>query len=362
MSKKLFLVAVIMMAILFESVSYIYNNKQPVFAAKPEVKVAWSIYVGWMPWQYASAKGIIKKWGDKYGVNLVLMNKMSYLPSVELYISNQAGACVMTNMECLDMPAASGIKSSAIIVGDYSNGNDAIIVTKDATSLKGGTAHLVVGSVSHYLLSRYLTMNNMTERDVKLENVTNEDDIAPMMLSGKINKTITWNPIVMRILTEVTGAKKIFDSSQIPGEILDLLVVRTDILEENPDVGKALVGAWYEVMAIMSKRNQEQKAAFDHMAAESGCNRTMFENQLTTTMMYWTSNSANEYYKSAELKDKMNIVRHFCFEHNLLGESAKNVDVVGIKYPDGTIQGDPKKVNMIFDNTYTEMHANGQIK
>ena len=65
----------------------------------------------------------------------------------------------MTNMECLDMPAASGIDSTALIMGDYSNGNDAILTRKGGTwisCLPGKTVNLVELSVSHYLLARAL--------------------------------------------------------------------------------------------------------------------------------------------------------------------------------------------------------------
>ncbi len=31
-------------------------------AEKKDFKVAWSIYVGWMPWGYAADSGIVKKW------------------------------------------------------------------------------------------------------------------------------------------------------------------------------------------------------------------------------------------------------------------------------------------------------------
>ena len=37
-------------------------------AEKTSFNVAWSIYVGWMPWDYAQQSGILKKWADKYGI------------------------------------------------------------------------------------------------------------------------------------------------------------------------------------------------------------------------------------------------------------------------------------------------------
>ena len=46
---------------------------QPARAAeKTTFNVAWSIYVGWMPWDYAQQSGILKKWADKYGLTINL--------------------------------------------------------------------------------------------------------------------------------------------------------------------------------------------------------------------------------------------------------------------------------------------------
>jgi hypothetical protein len=62
----------------------------------------------------------------------------------------------MTNMETLDMPAASGVDCSVIILGDYSNGNDAILVRDKLTlgSLKNRKIYLAERTVSQYLLTR----------------------------------------------------------------------------------------------------------------------------------------------------------------------------------------------------------------
>jgi NitT/TauT family transport system substrate-binding protein len=332
-------------------------------AEKTKVKIGWSIYVGWMPWDYADASGILKKWGDKYDVDLQLLPKMDYIASIEAYVSGQLDACVMTNMEALDMPCASGINSTALIIGDYSNGNDAILTRDGITidNIKGYSVYLVELSVSHYLLDRFLRTKGLKEKDVKIVN-TSDSDIAPIFISNESAKVVvTWNPLVMEIM-KTPGITNIYDSSQIPGEILDLLMVRTDLLEKNPNVGKALVGAWYEVMGIMSKRGTDSEKALTHMADEAGCSLIEYKNQLKTTMMFWTSKSAVDYAGSAEIKQNMDYVRNFCFDHGLLGENAPSVDIVGIQYPDGSIQGDAKNVMFIFDSKFMKMHADGEIK
>ena len=44
--------------------------------------MAWSIYVGWMPWDYAQQSGILKKWADKYGIKIELTQINDYVESI----------------------------------------------------------------------------------------------------------------------------------------------------------------------------------------------------------------------------------------------------------------------------------------
>ena len=48
-------------------------------APKKDFKVAWSIYVGWMPWGYAADTGIVKKWADKYGITIEVKQFNDYV-------------------------------------------------------------------------------------------------------------------------------------------------------------------------------------------------------------------------------------------------------------------------------------------
>ena len=329
--------------------------------AKKKFTVAWSIYVGWQPWDYANQSGILSKWADKYGIEIKLV-RMDYIPSVEAFVARQVDACVMTNMEALDMPAASGITTAVVILGDFSNGNDAVL-TRDGLGVKdlaGKQVSLVELSVSHYTLVRALEMTGMQESDVTIIN-TSDSDIAPAFMANRSQKAVvTWNPLVMQILQE-PGIAKIFDSSQIPGEILDLMVARTDVLNKNPELGRALTGAWYEAMGIMSQRGPTANEAMSIMAESAGCSPTEYKMQLKTTAMFYKPEEAVAYISSEEIKQKMNYVRKFCFDHGLLGENAHSLDEVGIRYPDGTVQGDRDNVQMIFDASFMQLAAEGKL-
>ena len=134
---------------------------QPAHAAtEPKTfKLCWSIFAGWMPWGYAASEGIMQKWADKYGIRVDISEVPDYVGSIERYSAGEFDACSMTNMDALTIPAAAGVDSTALIIGDFSNGADAILLRGPGLTLKdlkGKTVLLVENSVSHYLLSRAL--------------------------------------------------------------------------------------------------------------------------------------------------------------------------------------------------------------
>src|SRR5215472_19109797 len=109
------------------SVLVILLSLSGAFAAPaPSFTIGWSVYVGWNPYQYLARSGILKKWAEKYNV-AIKVQRFDYAPSLDAFVAKNIDACAMTNMEALDMPAAAGVDTTAVILGDYSNGNDAVI-------------------------------------------------------------------------------------------------------------------------------------------------------------------------------------------------------------------------------------------
>ncbi len=72
---------------------------------KTDFKVAWSIYVGWMPWGYAQDSGIVKKWADKYGITIEVTQFNDYVESINQYTAGAFDAVTLTNMDGLSIPA-----------------------------------------------------------------------------------------------------------------------------------------------------------------------------------------------------------------------------------------------------------------
>lgn len=327
---------------------------------KKEFNIAWSIYVGWMPWPYAVDSGIVKKWGDKYGITINVTQINDYVESINQYTAGKFDGVTVTNMDALTIPAAGGVDSSAIIMGDFSNGNDGVVLKdgKTLADIKGRDINIVELSVSHYLLARGLASIGLTEKDVKTVN-TSDVDIVAAFKAPESKAVVTWNPQLMEVKAE-PKATEVFDSSKIPGEIEDLMVVNTATLKDNPDLGKALVGIWYETIALMQADTDAGKSAREAMGKLSGTDLAGFEAQLKTTRMFYTPQDALAFTTGADLPKIMDLVRTFCFEHNLLGENVASPDAVGIETPSGVL-GDKANIKLRFDPTYMQMAADGKL-
>ena len=331
----------------------------PVQASeKSSFRIAWSIYVGWMPWGYGDVSGIVDKWADKYGIEIDVVQINDYIESINLYTAGSFDGVTVTNMDALTIPAASGVDTTALLIGDFSDGNDGVVLkgTDKLPDIKGRRVNLVELSVSHYLLARALDSVGLSERDVRVVN-TGDADIVAAFGTRNVNAVVTWNPQLGE-LRQRRDANVVFDSSQIPGEIIDMLAVNSATLQANPKLGKALAGAWYEIMAEMAASNT---AALEQMAAAAGTDLAGFQAQLATTRMFYSAAEASEFALSPQLMQTMDRVRQFSFEHGLLGDNAGSPDVIGIELADGQVLGSRDNIRLRFNADYMRMAADGSL-
>jgi NitT/TauT family transport system substrate-binding protein len=263
------------------------------------------------------------------------------------------------------MPAASGIDTTVLIVGDSSNGNDAV-VTRNLTlaQLPGKQVLLVEKTVSQYLIERAMALNGLASqiKGMRYINTSDADIAAAFLTDSSKPAVVTWKPLVSQVL-KAKDAKVIFDSSKIPGEILDLLVTRTDILNRPDGSGqkfaKAITGAWYEVMGQMAAPGNDK--VLTAIAEASKDSLASYKEQLSTTQMFYTPQAAVQITTSPSLGKTMDLVRQFCFTHGLLGDKTKAPDDVGIQLANGSILGRADRIRLRFTTTYMQLAAQGKL-
>ena len=330
-------------------------------AERTKFNIGWSIYAGWMPWPYADQAGIVDKWEEKYGITINFVQVNDYVESVNQYTAGQLDGVTVANMDALTIPAAGGKDTSAIIVGDYSNGNDGLLIkgSDSVGSLKGQQVNLVELSVSHYLLARALEGAGLAMSDVNTVN-TADADIAGAFTSDDVTAAVAWNPQLATMKT-TDGANLVFSSADIPGEIVELLVVDTATVKANPDLGKALAGIWYETMAVMSADSEEGQAARAAMAKLAGTDTETFEGQLATTFLYAEPADAVAATSDAALIETMTRVRDFSFSQGLFGQGARSAEAIGMEFPGVKTLGDADNVTLRFNASFMQMAADGAL-
>lgn len=216
-------------------------------AAEP-LKIAYSDWPGWVAWEVAIQKG----WFKEAGVD-VKFEWFEYVPSMEAFAANKVDAVTMTNGDQL-VNGATGAKSKAIVINDYSNGNDMLVAKpgiKSVKDLKGKKIGVELGFVDHLLVLKALEANGMKESDVTLVNIpTHETPKA--FASGDVDAIAAWQPNSGQALKAVAGSKSIYSSADVPGLIYDVLAVSPASLSARKEDWAKVVKVWYRVVDYLA--------------------------------------------------------------------------------------------------------------
>lgn len=307
-------------------------------------KIAWSVYVGWMPWLYAADIGIVKKWADKYGIAIEIVRCDSYFGSIDAFTAGKFDGCLMTALDALTGPAAAGVACTAVIAGDYSNGYDGIVsrTARSVDELKGRRVHLVKGSVSHFLLARALAGAGLATSDVDIIDTPDSEIVAAFTASPDAT-VVTWEPLLGAV-QRVPGAKRLFDSADVPGEIADFMVVRSDTLAAYPELAKALAGAWYEAVALL----QRSPTAVAAMATAYGSEGEEFARQLATTRPLADAGEAVAFVAAEQFNQTISLIYKFAFSKNCSADRHR-------------AGGDADRMALRFDTTFMQLAADGRL-
>ena len=175
----------------------------PPKTGKGPLRVAFSDWPGWTAFQI----GIEKGWFKAAGVD-VKFDWFEYAPSMDAFAAGKVDAVMMTMGDAL-VTGAPGPRSLAILVTDYSAGNDMIVAKrgiKDVKGLKGKKIGLEVGLVEHLMLDQALAKNGMKESDVKLINIPTHQT-AQSLGTGDVDAIGAWQPNAGQALKASAGSK-----------------------------------------------------------------------------------------------------------------------------------------------------------
>lgn len=258
------------------------------------LKIAYNDWPGWVPWEIAIQKG----WFEEAGVE-VDFQWIDYVKSMETYAAGGLDGCHMTNGDAL-VTGATGKPAVAILINDFSNGNDMFIAAPGIESveeMKGKKVGVEEGFVSHLLVLTALEANGMSEDDIEVVNTPNGE--TPQVLkSGAVSGISAWQPSSGQALKLVDGSKTIFTSADAPGIIYDILFVDPESLEKRRDDWKKVVKVWYQVVDFL-KDEDNLDEALEIMAGRVNLTPDEYEPLLKGTYIL-TLEEALEKWEKAE--------------------------------------------------------------
>lgn len=144
-----------------------------------------------------------------------------------------------------------------IAIMDISHGGDVILGKPEFSGikdLKGKRVGVEATALGAFFIARALEKNGMSPQDIQIVSLElTEHERA--YKEGKVDAVVTFGPPRVKLIE--AGAKLLFDSSQIPGEIVDTLVVRTDAIAKSPDTVQALINGRFRALAYLEKNPQD---------------------------------------------------------------------------------------------------------
>lgn len=175
---------------------------------------------------------------------------------------NQAIDGMVISLDELFGLAVDGLEPRIILVVDVSHGADVVVGRRGMRSmrdLKGRSVAVESGALGAFVLSRALALNGMQASDVKVVHLESNEQPSAFE-QGQVDGAVTFDPYRTQFLR--AGATTLFDSTRIPGEIVDLLAVRASVVEGRPKAMAALLTGWFDAIDYM---NREPKDAARRM-------------------------------------------------------------------------------------------------
>ena len=166
---------------------------------------------------------------------------------------NQAIDGMVISLDELFGLAADGLQPRIVLVVDVSNGADVVVGRAGMRSmhdLKGKSVAVESGALGAFVLSRALALNGMQASDVNVVHLESNEHPGAFD-KGQVDGAVTFDPYRAQLLS--AGASTVFDSTQIPGEIVDLLAVRASVVDRHPKAIQVLLAGWFAALDYMKR-------------------------------------------------------------------------------------------------------------
>jgi len=239
----------VLLVLLAASGSVVAQGDEPL-----SLSLGYSVWVGYGPLFIAQDQGYFAE----EGLNVDLVNVENPGDRFVALAGGQLNGLVST-LDTMTQYCNAESPFKAILALDESSGGDGIVASADITSiddLRGKKIGVNIGSVSQFFLEYIFQQNGLTDDDVTLVRMS-QGDVPAALAAGQIDAGVTWEPHLSTAVDN--GANLLVDSESTPGLIVDIMILRQEVIDEHPEAATGLVNAWYNAIEYW-KANPDEAA------------------------------------------------------------------------------------------------------
>jgi NitT/TauT family transport system substrate-binding protein len=217
---------------------------------EPPLRIGTNVWIGSEPLYLARELGYL-------GRETIQLVEYPSASEVSRAFRNQAIDGMVVSLDELFVLATDELLPRIVLIVDVSHGADVVVGRSGMRSMKdlrGKRVAVESGALGAFVMSRALTLNGMRASDVSIVHLESNEHPAAFR-QGQVDGAVTFDPYRSQMVG--AGARTLFDSSQIPGEIVDLLAVRASVLEKNPRAVQAMLAGWFKALDYLERNPKD---------------------------------------------------------------------------------------------------------
>lgn len=230
----------------FRESGFTFGTKRPL----PPLKVGTHVWPGYEPLYLARELGFY----DQSTIRLVEYTSATQV--IRAYRNNAIQVAALTMDEVM-LLLENGLDPHVVLVMDISNGGDAILAKpeiKNLEDLRGKRVGVESTALGAFFLNQALATVKLHPSEINIIS-SDIDEHEGMFERGELDAVVTFEPVQTRLLSK--GAHPIFDSSQIAGEIVDVLVIAKETHERFPKEVEILLRGWFKSLDYLRAKPME---------------------------------------------------------------------------------------------------------
>ncbi len=187
----------------------------------------------------------------KHNLNVEIIEYGSLSDVKTAFINGQIDIMASTLIEVVTARLYEDTPIEVLFATDYSNGPD--IILSKTKNLKGKRVGCELDSLGVYILGRALEKEGLSLKDIELIPA-DQSSLLELFSKNKIDAGITYPPFSIKLKKTFKELETIFDSSDIPYQVVDVVSIRKDVLKKHPRIKQKMLAVWEEILDDFRKK------------------------------------------------------------------------------------------------------------